>query len=418
MHLPRRYVLMCSYFRLWHLQQCLESLDKRQNEFDMCLLWDNCSDRETQDWLRIYENHHSWLSCNYSKTNVGKAVAINEMSRNVAMKVGVDNALICNADSDIVFHENTLEALFTVAEQLERGIVMPEHDAENGCHLYKKQNKVIREKISTPYGEVWCVNMGEAVAGACMTMKLGTFRRVGGFKENSIYGGNEGGLYEKYFADYPEGKGIWVLQDQRVLHLPETDIGYKEHKRQCQRQLRIKGKSTLLGYYDKQRKESMEAYDTLLEKLRADHTDVHVVNQPDFGRCRQTVSLLIDTINDKDALVIVGTMPEDEGQQALKKFGECWIGQAWKVVADLRTKKDLKVVTYAIDQGVTVVTKGRERNRLDVGGKNTENMMWVDYQKNYAKILNLVPLQETKEADVKKKRKKSVQKFQEEAPEE
>ena len=252
-------VLMASYHKNEQLWDCLSVLQKARKfkEFDKLIIYDNMSGWDTVSVIEHFVITIPNVQLVYGDKNIGKARAINQL-----VKTCVDpEDTICIMDADIQVEHDTLKRLFLWANHFDQFIVLPEHTGSR-CHLYEKNHRNIRGIVKCPndikntVGAI-AVAGGVGVAGACMTMKAATFIEAGGFEANSVYGGNEVGLYKKFCERYKDGT-ICVLGDAKVYHPEETDRGYQEWKIKCQRDIRRKGKCDRPGYYDRKKRESVE----------------------------------------------------------------------------------------------------------------------------------------------------------------
>ena len=256
-------VLIAAYHKHEQLWDCLSVLHKARKfkEFDKLLIYDNASCYRTINVLEHHVVKIPNVELSYGETNIGKARAINQLVRESVKPEDT----ICIMDADIQVEHDTLRRLFLWANAFDQLIVLPEHTGAR-CHNYEKEYEKEHDHIEgllkcpddveTSIGAIG-VQGGVGVAGACMTMKASIFIELGGFDTNSIYGGNEVGLYKKFCERYKDGI-ICVLVDAKVYHPEETDRGYQEWKIKCQRDIRRKGQCTRAGYYDYKKRESVQ----------------------------------------------------------------------------------------------------------------------------------------------------------------
>jgi len=392
-------LVMACYHKVEELANCLDVLmqNARAEQFDEIRIYNNGSEHEGTKVLEKYTLLMGVKEIrsvtHFGSENIGKAKAINKLVNGFKDDNGdveppiPDDDIICVIDSDIqVRQPGTLERLRGFIEKYPDCIIVPEHEGAR-AHSYKEQDVlgVMQYDPAVPHAVI-TVNKGNMVAGACMTLKAGLFKSLGGFDETSIYGGNEAGLWRKYSQTHPEGN-ICVLVDTKVFHPEEKDIGYQEFKRRCQREIRLHGKSDRGGYYEGgQIRSTIEmAREETIKKLEEANPGLAVIVEPNYSKCLDAVknALAHETV---PAVLLVGTNPQTETEQS--KFKSCigWCGESWKVVVALRAVKDVKISTTR--DGCSLITKGRNKNRLPVRS-DAINLNYHDLEKNRDQMLNL-----------------------------
>lgn len=232
-----RNVVTVHYHNEDKLKGHVDSLRLCNSIYDRFFLWCNGGiSVEMADYVEAHTNLYSM----FQSPNIGKASAVNRLL--LKSEFVKDSDYVCVADGDMVLNAKSLDMLFDYVK-VYGGIAVPEHEGER-CHTYKAGLHEVVNLQNTFDTQISIVPGGAGVAGACMTMKVELFRTLGGFNENSVYGGNEAGLWHKY------REPVVVLKGATVFHPEENDIGYHEHKVRCQRDIRIKGFSNRKGYYD------------------------------------------------------------------------------------------------------------------------------------------------------------------------
>jgi len=370
-------VLIVTYNRLDSLKKCVDSLLANIDSLDMVYIHDNCSREDGMVEYLEELNGKNKIKVTLGCYNIGKAAAMNKMM-NECVDYSNELDCVCFADPDLVFSEGCLDKLMSAAIET-NSIVVPEHTGYR-CHLYKTAKKL---------GMLNCVVGGVGVAGAAMTMKVSLFNEIGGFVENSIYGGNEAGLYRKYFTLDGRSEYIYVLQAATVEHLAEADIGYAEWKRSCQNDIRKKGFCHKRGYYDKIRRSIMDT-EQVKQKLLEKFPGMLFITTPSYEAGLKAINVALEKMSDGDSIAMLNTIPSNEAEQGDTKTTDQYCGKSWQVVAELRTRRDISVVTFEVGLGITVVTKGgRNRDRLDFK-RSPGNLLWTDFVENRIGILNLV----------------------------
>lgn len=443
-----RNVITVHYHNEEKLKKHIDSLSSCNSFYDGFFLW--CNGGLSVEMADHTESRTNLRSM-FQSPNVGKARAVNKL----LLESGFvrDSDYVCIADGDIVFDPKTLDVLFDYAEVF-GGIVVPEHTG-NRCHTYKAGIHNVVALQNTKDVGVSSVPKGAGVAGVCMTMQVELFRELGGFEENSVYGGNESGLWHKY------DKPVVVLKEFNVFHPEEKDIGYHEHKVRCQRDIRLKGFSRRKGYYDKQGVSKVQNRTDIINKLIQDNdyqtyleigacgvnfknvtckdkTGVDKRASGDITHCMASDQYFDELEEDKKfdivfvdgnhlyepalkdiqnslkhlaeggTVVVHDVLPPNEAYQGLRKVADGWCGKVWQAMLWVATQKDLKNKVVNIDNGVGIITVGKNRNRQRLD-REPNKYHWVDFSSSWHKWFNVVTADEffaSKKKDTKKGKSK------------
>ncbi len=95
----------------------------------------------------------------------------------------------------------------------------------------------------------------------------------------------------------------------------------------------------------------------------------------------------IDAVHEDGIVILHDTNPKKKEEATPKQKSRHWNGEVWKTVAMLRSRSDLSVMTFDFDEGVSVVKKGENKDRLDV---DVGRLHFSDLKKDRTRLLNLV----------------------------
>jgi len=89
-------------------------------------------------------------------------------------------------------------------------------------------------------------------------------------------------------------------------------------------------------------------------------------------------------------------MPESLAKQAVPRFKMKWNGDVWKAIVDLRQNEELDIYTCEIDEGIGVIQKKENSDKLIIN-KPVHKLKFKDYYDNYQKFLRVINLNEFKD---------------------
>jgi GT2 family glycosyltransferase len=247
------HVLLTVYHRAAELERCFESLVQsapyvENNQFfriQKVNCWVNGTDTSTDAVL------HRWrwfITTEGFNKNVGKAVGMNTLFQLRYQELKDD--YICIADPDLIFRTDALKNMYELLRKAATpSIVLPEHDGFRSHLPIEQMSGAIQYNVwNGCSGDFVVSHTGYGMAGGGMLLTASLFRKLGCFDVNSLYGGNEAGLWHKFVHSYGKRATIVINEGARVEHIPDTDEEYTKWKCQCQRQIRTSGYSDMEEY--------------------------------------------------------------------------------------------------------------------------------------------------------------------------
>jgi len=71
-----------------------------------------------------------------------------------------------------------------------------------------------------------------------------------------------------------------------------------------------------------------------------------------------------------------------------------WNGTTWKAIVEFRTKEEFDTYTCYADQGIGIILKRKNRNKLNFFLKDFSKLKFSDYFNNYNRYMNIVDYKE------------------------
>ena len=112
---------------------------------------------------------------------------------------------------------------------------------------------------------------------------------------------------------------------------------------------------------------------------------LHEYNQVD-----KDISNSINAINDEGIILLHDCLPNNVYQQIVPRCKATWNGDVWKAIVKYRTNENLDVYTCYADQGVGVILKRLNKNRLKIDIQNFKDLKFKDFYHNYQEYMNLI----------------------------
>jgi len=105
----------------------------------------------------------------------------------------------------------------------------------------------------------------------------------------------------------------------------------------------------------------------------------------------------LNILNDDGFILIHDCLPRTMAHQAVPRYRGSWNGDVWKAIVELRTKKDLDILTCQIDFGIAVIRKKENTKILKLNINNFKNLKFKDYYYNHSEYMNIISYQQTLE---------------------
>ncbi len=105
----------------------------------------------------------------------------------------------------------------------------------------------------------------------------------------------------------------------------------------------------------------------------------------------------LNVLNNNGFILVHDCLPRSLAQQAVPRYRGSWQGDVWKAIVELRTKKNLDIITSKIDFGVAVIKKKKNQNLLKIDCDNFSKLKFKDYYYKHEKLMNIVDYKKTLE---------------------
>ena len=100
-------------------------------------------------------------------------------------------------------------------------------------------------------------------------------------------------------------------------------------------------------------------------------------------------------LNNDGIILVHDCLPDCLSKQAVPRYKMSWNGDVWKAIVDLRQDENLEIYTLKIDQGIGVIKKIKNTNKL-ILKKNISKLKFKDFYFNYKEYMRLINLDELK----------------------
>tara|TARA_A100001011_G_scaffold387143_1_gene464421 strand:+ start:3296 stop:4018 length:723 start_codon:yes stop_codon:yes gene_type:complete len=109
-----------------------------------------------------------------------------------------------------------------------------------------------------------------------------------------------------------------------------------------------------------------------------------------YDQVKKDIINSLEIINNGGIILMHDCMPKNYYYQAIPRCQYEWNGDTWKAFLEVRSNKNADVYCCYADQGIGVILKRENRNKLDLDIKDFSKFNFNDYVENYKKYLNLI----------------------------
>ena len=104
----------------------------------------------------------------------------------------------------------------------------------------------------------------------------------------------------------------------------------------------------------------------------------------------------LNFLNDNGIILLHDCLPNTVYDQAVPRCKMNWNGDVWKAIVEMRTKEDVDTYTCYADQGVGVIFKRPNKNKLDLNLNDFSKLRFKDYFDNNRSYMNIISYEELK----------------------
>ena len=113
----------------------------------------------------------------------------------------------------------------------------------------------------------------------------------------------------------------------------------------------------------------------------------------EYSQVKKDIINSLKVLNPKGIILVHDCMPLTFLDQAIPRGQRKWNGDVWKSIVETRTKDEIFTCVGCFDQGIGMILKQKNDQRLDLPSKfksNFKNLRYQDYFNNFENYLNLV----------------------------
>lgn len=92
-----------------------------------------------------------------------------------------------------------------------------------------------------------------------------------------------------------------------------------------------------------------------------------------------------------DGVILVhDCLPEKIYNQYVPRCTYKWKGDVWKAIVELRTYENLNIQTILIDEGIAVIKKKKNLDKLKINQRNFQNLKFEFFYHNYKNLMKTI----------------------------
>ena len=113
-----------------------------------------------------------------------------------------------------------------------------------------------------------------------------------------------------------------------------------------------------------------------------------------YKQVKKDIINSLNALNDKGIILMHDCLPKDYYYQAVPRSQYVWNGDTWKAFLEFRVKDYLDSYCCYADQGIGVILKRKNKNKLNLNIQNFERFNFNNFASNYKEYLNLINYKE------------------------
>ena len=113
-----------------------------------------------------------------------------------------------------------------------------------------------------------------------------------------------------------------------------------------------------------------------------------------YNQVSKDITNSLKILNENGFILVHDCLPRTIAHQAIPRYRGSWNGDVWKSIVELRTRKNLEVVTCEIDFGVGIIQKKENSKILNLKIDNFKNLKFKDYFHRNKEFMNVISYDE------------------------
>lgn len=109
-----------------------------------------------------------------------------------------------------------------------------------------------------------------------------------------------------------------------------------------------------------------------------------------YKQVKKDINNSLKILNNGGIILMHDCMPRNYYYQAVPRSQLNWNGNTWKAFLECRTRTDIDLYCCYADEGIGVILKRENRNRLNINIKNFNKFDFNSYANNFREYLNLI----------------------------
>ena len=114
-----------------------------------------------------------------------------------------------------------------------------------------------------------------------------------------------------------------------------------------------------------------------------------------YDQVKKDVKNSLKYLNKNGFILLHDCLPESQALQAVPRYRGRWNGDVWKAIVEFRTKKNLNIFTCRIDQGISIIKKGKNKNIIKLKNTNFKELKFKDFYYHHKKYMNILNYKDT-----------------------
>ena len=109
----------------------------------------------------------------------------------------------------------------------------------------------------------------------------------------------------------------------------------------------------------------------------------------EYEQVNRDIENSLNFINNDGFILLHDCLPSTLRSQAVPRYSYYWNGDVWKSIVKFRHYDNLNIKTIEIDEGISVIRKSKNENKLNLNIKNFKKLKFKDFYNNYQNYMNL-----------------------------
>lgn len=134
--------------------------------------------------------------------------------------------------------------------------------------------------------------------------------------------------------------------------------------------------------------------DEFFQKNKRKFDCIFIDGLHEYDQVNKDIINSLENLNENGIILLHDCLPKSLNQQAVPRHQWVWNGDVWKCIVKFRCREDLDIVTCKIDQGISIIRKVGNKDKLSLKIKDYKKLKFKNFYYNHKEYMRIMEYNE------------------------